>query len=130
MISLPFAHQLWGAPVTELADYINAHMIAEGWSRQEAAKRAGISKTAITNIVNNKQQPSKETIAKIARGWGLSLDYLLELAGLPRAQAGQAEQATAGLTSDQLAFLAGLTPEQRRRLIDAGRHLLSDEPLP
>lgn len=114
-------HHMWGAPMTELAAYLDSFILTQGWSRQDAADRAGISKTAVTNILNDKRRPSKETLAKIAHGWGLDLDYLLQLAGVERSRSTAAEQATAGLTEEQLRFLASLTPAQRRALVEAGR---------
>lgn len=116
--------------MTALADYLLACIHQRGWSRHEAAARAGMSKTAITNIVNDQRRPSKETLAKIAAGWGLDLGYLLELAGIALADSSLAEQATAGLTAEQLAWLAALSPEQRQRIIVAGRLILGDEPPP
>jgi transcriptional regulator with XRE-family HTH domain len=93
------------------------------WTRAEAALAAGVSQTAVTNILNGERRPTKETLAKIAHGWRLSLDYLLELDGVPLRRGAIAEQATAGLSDDQLAWLASLDPEERRRVVEAVRRL-------
>lgn len=116
----------WGTPVNDLATFLETERLQRDWSRERAGREAHLSKTAITNILNGRRRPTKETLQKIAEGWGLSLDYLLELAGIPRSQASIAEQATAGLTTDQLAWLASLTPEERRFLVEAGQRLRGD----
>jgi len=53
---------------------IKAEMAAQGWNRQELAKRAGISSSSIYRYLDGERQMKLQDIADIASA--LSLSYL------------------------------------------------------
>jgi len=106
-----------------LGAYLESIRLRNGWSRQEAANRAGLSKGAVTGIINGTRRPKKETLIKIVQGWGLVWDDIARRAGLPVDEPNLVQQATQGLTADHLAVLASLTDEQRHVLVEMARQL-------
>lgn len=106
--------------MTELADYLRRVMKEKRWTRQDAADRTGVSKTAITNIVNKKQQPELETLASISAGFDIPLTRLIELCGyeLPPLKATR-------LTDEEERILSSLTPMQRDAVLEVARQMLA-----
>ena len=63
---------------------IHDHMILNDLSAQDVADRCGLSVNTVHNIISGKtQNPNIDTCAMIARGLGISLDFL---AGIEYAQ--------------------------------------------
>lgn len=104
----------------ELADYLQRVMKERGWTRQRAADQSGVSKTAITNIINKKQRPELETLAGIATGFDVPLARLIELCGyeLPPLKATR-------LTDEEERILSRLTPTQRDAVLEVARQMLA-----
>src|SRR6266566_1451191 len=47
------------------------------WTQDQLATKSGVSKGFLSDIENNKRNPSSEYVLKIANALGASLDYLL-----------------------------------------------------
>lgn len=73
------------------------------WTQDQLATKSGVSKGFLSDIENNKRNPSAEYVLKIANALGASLDYLLrgdepvpsspkEPTVIPQALASAAEQ--------------------------------------
>lgn len=50
---------------------------AKKWTQDQLATRSGVSKGFLSDIENNKRNPSAEYVLKIANALGASIDYLL-----------------------------------------------------
>ena len=55
-----------------------------GWSQVKLAKKLNIAKQTVSNWENDNIQPSVEMLMRIAKLFGVSTDYLLELEEIPR----------------------------------------------
>lgn len=55
-----------------------------GWSQVKLAKKLNIAKQTVSNWENDNIQPSIEMLMRIAKLFGVSTDYLLELEEIPR----------------------------------------------
>ena len=59
---------------------IHDHMLLNDLSAQDVADRCGLSVNTVHNIVSGKtQNPNIDTCAMIARGLGISLDFIADL---------------------------------------------------
>jgi transcriptional regulator with XRE-family HTH domain len=76
---------------------------AKKWTQDQLATKSGVSKGFLSDIENNKRNPSSEYVLKIANALGASIDYLLrgdeplpasqrEPTVIPQALASAAEQ--------------------------------------
>jgi len=54
----------------------------KGWSQSELARRAGLSRTAINDIINRKTSPGPDFCRSIAKALGYPQEYVFRLAGL------------------------------------------------
>ena len=70
----------WGS-LPDIGSRFRALRDDKGWSRIEAAKRAGLSKSAIADVEYGRWSPSWETFTKLARLYNVSLDWLAGLEG-------------------------------------------------
>jgi transcriptional regulator with XRE-family HTH domain len=50
---------------------------AKKWTQDQLATKSGVSKGFLSDIENNKRNPSSEYVLKIANALGASIDYLL-----------------------------------------------------
>lgn len=64
-----------------LGDRIKELRFAQKLSQVDLAKKLGVSKQTISNWENGNIQPSIYTLVRIAKFYGVSTDYLLELKG-------------------------------------------------
>ena len=61
-----------------VGDSIKDYCLANNISQAELAKRADVSESTLSNIVNRKCSPSIETVDRIAGAMGCTLTKLLE----------------------------------------------------
>jgi transcriptional regulator with XRE-family HTH domain len=57
---------------------------SRGWSRQELAKRAGVTRMAVWNWENNRRVPRADQLKAVAAVFGVSMDDVI----LPNVPAG------------------------------------------
>ena len=119
--------------------FIRERKESEGWSiREMAARLPGVGRNAIERWVSGEmaEAPELETLEALARGLHVSLRSILgklgfEVNGPEITEADLARyRMEFGLTPDEAAVLAQLSPTQRRLLIDLGRQMLGDPPTP
>ena len=58
-------------------DRIRERREDRGWTQEQLAQRAGMSKGFLSDLENNKRNVSAEYVLRIANALGVSLDYLL-----------------------------------------------------
>jgi transcriptional regulator with XRE-family HTH domain len=68
----------WG-PLPDIGSRFRALRGDKGWSQVEAAERAGLSRSAVADVELGRWSPSWETFTKLARLYGVSLDWLAGL---------------------------------------------------
>jgi len=82
--------------VDNFTAWINSELEAREWSIRELGKRAGLSATTISNVLNGHRMPGKRFCIALARAFGVSREEVFRHAGflqpLPDNDAG-AEQA-------------------------------------
>lgn len=64
-------------PVESLGDRVRRLRRDRGWSQEQLCKRAGISKSFISEVENSAATPGGPVLIKLASSLGASLDYLL-----------------------------------------------------
>ena len=70
------------AMTNELTSYLIAALDTKSWSQRELARKAGLSTTAINQIVNETARPTADTIVKLAHALGVDPIRMLRLAGI------------------------------------------------
>jgi transcriptional regulator with XRE-family HTH domain len=75
----------WLAPeAVDLAQRVRQLRAARGWTLDQAAESAGISRSAISKIERGAMSPTFQAMQKLARGFGLSLaEFLATPTGPP-----------------------------------------------
>jgi transcriptional regulator with XRE-family HTH domain len=107
----------------DLADYLDREMRLRGWTHREAAERSGLSKAAITSILNNPDRmPELRTLRGIAEGFSIPIARLLELCGLSLDGLNASK-----LTPDEEALINRLNADQRAALLEIVRQMIRDE---
>lgn len=67
------------------AQWIDTELSRRGWSRNEAARRGGISDSMFSKVINGYANPGIDFCRGVARAFGLPLEEVFRLAGiLPR----------------------------------------------
>lgn len=64
------------------ADWLRVQLRERGWSESELARRAGVSRSAINLITNEKTSPGYEVASGIADAFGLRREDVFRIAGL------------------------------------------------
>ena len=68
-----------------LSEWLTIEIEQRGWSIREVARRAGLSHTAINNVLTGEVQPTLDTYRGIGRAFDIPLESVLRRAGeLPR----------------------------------------------
>lgn len=57
---------------------IRSYRNLKGWSLEELGKRAGLAKSTLSEIENEKHLPSIRGLERIASALGVDMDYLLK----------------------------------------------------
>ena len=60
-----------------VGERIKARRVELGWTQDQLALKAGISKSFLSDLENDKRSVSAENLLEIARALSLSLDYLM-----------------------------------------------------
>jgi transcriptional regulator with XRE-family HTH domain len=108
--------------MAELAEYLQREMTQRGWSQREAAQRSHISKSTLTDLLNNPQKtPELKTLKALAQGFEVPMRRLIELAGF-KIEEGE-DQIFVSLTEEERQVLLRSTPAQRRLAIEMLRAL-------
>jgi transcriptional regulator with XRE-family HTH domain len=110
-----------------LAEKLRVLRAREGLSLTEAAARAGVTRDTLSDLEHGKRQPYMPTLSKIAAGYGVPVEGLLEepvLAGNlgkapARQEAGQPEPSGRTFEAFQQALERVLAPARRDALRDA-----------
>ncbi|MBA3752775.1 MAG: helix-turn-helix domain-containing protein [Nitrospira sp.] len=95
---------------------------ALGWTQDELAAKARISKGFVSDVENNKRNISADTLLDVARVLGLSLDYLMTGEDEEKAMK-QMVEIPADLA--EIAELEGLSFRQAMALLQMQRQLLA-----
>lgn len=67
----------------KLAEFLNKALNNRGWSQRELARRADLSITTVSDVIQGKRKPSYRFCIVIARVLNEPPDDILKLAGLP-----------------------------------------------
>lgn len=108
----------------EYRRFVQAELDARGWKQSDLARRSGLSRQLISNIMRDRrphigQMPDADTIAGLAKGFGISEEIVRTAAA----------RALAGYTDDGTPLQVDLTEvptdallhEIRRRIFTAGQ---------
>lgn len=92
----------------EFIEWLEEEIIRHGWSIREAARRAGLSHSAISSVLNHTRNPGWEFCAGIARAFEITPETVFRKAGLLCVRPG------ADLTLEELAAIVNQLPENAR----------------
>ena len=99
----------------EFIDWLKNQMSAHDWGIRETARRADVSHTSISNIINLEEQPTFETCKALAKAFDVSPIFVLELAG-------QLPKGDKPIGFDEwMGLIEGVPPEEVRRMIEIAR---------
>jgi transcriptional regulator with XRE-family HTH domain len=99
--------------VGDLGDRIRARRKELGWTGTELARRAGISKSFLSEVENGKRRVGADTLLALGNALGLPLDRLMRDAHEPHRPG---EPVTADLPPSLLTFAAAADPPFRHVL--------------
>jgi transcriptional regulator with XRE-family HTH domain len=68
--------------IDDLATWLKRELKLRGWSMREMARRAGVSHTAIINLVNGRTNPSAQFCLQIAEALQMPPEEIYRSAGL------------------------------------------------
>jgi len=68
--------------MSKLSDYLNTQIIDRGWSKSELARRAGVSISQTTDVLNERANPGAEFCIAVARALGNPPEEMLRLGGI------------------------------------------------
>lgn len=64
------------------SQWVFENLKEKGWSQAELARRSGLTRGAISNIINNyRNRPTPETVKSIARAFGRPDEEVMRIAG-------------------------------------------------
>jgi transcriptional regulator with XRE-family HTH domain len=66
----------------QFVEWINKEISAKGWSSSELARRAKVTSSAMSKLLNQQNNPGLETCLGIAEALGYPPEYVLRKAGL------------------------------------------------
>lgn len=138
-----------GIPRMRFGDRVRAARLAQGLKQGELAERAGIDQATVSRIERNRQDnPTVETIERLARALGISASQLLQEEAAPAIERPPREVLQEVLSASQVAVVEAdwdrWTPAMQRRFLrnldelragqaaieEARRQLLEFDPLP
>ncbi|WP_083469920.1 helix-turn-helix domain-containing protein [Herpetosiphon geysericola] len=67
--------------MSELSVFVDQQLKQRNWSLRFAEEETGISKTALSNLINDVQKPDLETLVKVSRSFSIPLWRVVEMAG-------------------------------------------------
>jgi transcriptional regulator with XRE-family HTH domain len=66
----------------DFVDWLYSEIASKGWTNNELARRAGVTSSAMSLLLNKKNNPGLETCVGIAEALGYPPEYVLRKAGL------------------------------------------------
>jgi transcriptional regulator with XRE-family HTH domain len=91
-----------------------------GWSLREAAQASGLSNGYISLLENGRvENPSATVLARLAKGYGVSVEAMLKAAGVVVA----AQREHEGIDPDLVDTLRTLSPEARAEVASYASYL-------
>lgn len=108
--------------MSTLGERIRARRVELGWTQDQLAAKAGISKGFLSDLENNKRNVSAENLMGIAQVLNLSLDFLMKGDDTPVPQ--KEIQIPASLSD--FASLEGLSFRQTLTLLQMRRQILAN----
>lgn len=103
----------------EFSGWLQDEMNKRGWNNSELARRAGVTRGAIGNVLRGDRRPGSDLAAAIAKAFGMRPDEVFQIAGiLPDLNIGNPAKEIAYIT-DQLSL------DRQQQLIDFARYLLT-----
>lgn len=66
--------------MSKLSDFLYEELERRGWSKRELARRAGVSNTQVTDVMNERTNPGADFCIAIARALGESPEAIMRLA--------------------------------------------------
>ena len=94
--------------------WLDEELIRRGWSQSELARRAKISRTSITLVLNGRNRPTFDFVTAIAKPLGKRPEELFRLAGLLPQRRGDDEVTF----QDFVELGLELTHEERTRVME------------
>jgi transcriptional regulator with XRE-family HTH domain len=68
--------------MSKLSDYLNTEIEDRGWSKRELARRADVSSTQVTDVMNDRTNAGADFCVAVARALGEPPEDILRLAGI------------------------------------------------
>jgi transcriptional regulator with XRE-family HTH domain len=108
----------------ELAGYLRTEIRQRGWSERRLAREAGISLSALQNILNDEHTvPTLATLRSLAQALGVQMARLIELLGYSLGDAPSRTPTLYALTGADLDELASLSSDELREILALVRKL-------
>lgn len=105
--------------------------LRRGISQKELAEAVFISSSAISQYENGRNMPGRETLARLAEYFGVSIKYLTGDSPCPDVESLLVDEYVEGVPmSEFIKLCASVTPEDRATVLKIVRNLsVSDEPI-
>lgn len=98
--------------------WLSEELTRRGWSHNELGRRAGISQTAVSNVLSGNRNPGADFCVKIAQALDESPEKVLRLAGiLPALPASEND------TQEAIDIVKSLPPDRLKQALDFLRYL-------
>lgn len=96
--------------------WLNAELIKRDWSQSDLAKKSGLSRGTISNIMSGLRGVGTDSLNAIAKALQLSPSIVFQAAGLlpPAAEGGEERE-------EMKYLFSRLTPEDRREILELMR---------
>ena len=108
--------------MSTLGERIRARRVELGWTQDQLAAKAGISKGFLSDLENNKRNVSAENLMGIAQVLNLSLDFLMKGDDTPVPQ----KEIQIPSSLSEFASLEGLSFRQTLTLLQMRRQILAN----
>jgi transcriptional regulator with XRE-family HTH domain len=110
--------------MASVGDRIRERRIELGWTQDQLAQKACISKSFLSDLENNKRSVSASNLLDISVELGLSLDYLMTGRGT-KSTTSEDEDVRVPAALSRLASEAGLSFRQTLTLLDMQRQIVA-----
>jgi transcriptional regulator with XRE-family HTH domain len=98
--------------VNTFSDWLLEKLRERNWSQSDLSRRAGVSRTAISNLISEKRGPGADLASAIAQALGVSIDEVFHAAGIMKTNLVD-DRAT------RLAHRIAQLPEEDQEVLDA-----------
>lgn len=107
---------------TGLAALLRREIESRGWSYRQAAERIGIPVTTLNNLVHGRNEPTRPTLRKLAKGLGLSVERLTQAMG-EGGEGAALPRPLRSLDAERLAYIDNMDEEEFIEFLDLWRKL-------